>query len=446
MNQDVIPIKKVLRFKDLHLVGKYFIFIFLVILFEGAIRKWVWGGATIALLGLRDMAVVFIVLWGIFYRKFDFHSWPEIFLFFWTGLIIFWTGLQLIAELQPPIVGFIGFRFWVLYLWLALLSVRTLSWSDIEYLLKFIGLTLLFMIPLALVQFISPPTAFINKQAGGAEEHIFQVVAGIVRTTGTFSFTAGYTTYLAFVTPSVLWLMGGGLKGSMHPMLRLLIIGLFFIGVLVSGSRGAIMSTLFFVFMWFTFLLLANRLPKISGTKIILGMIGFIILLVSLFPILEKSYEANTARFERASNVEDTNSRILNTFLGSDYIWENFDFLGKGIGGGANASKKFKKHHKGGTLLGEWEIDRVINEAGIVGILLMLLKWLSVLTGLWISWRIFNTYGEFLPLSIWIVLLIQLPTGQVIGQLSIHGFTLLLLAIGFVVLTSWRNEKLARFN
>ncbi|CAN8141330.1 hypothetical protein THIOSC13_540009 [uncultured Thiomicrorhabdus sp.] len=51
--------------RTLHPVGKFFIAIFLIVLFEGAIRKWVWGGATIPLLGLRDLIVVGAVFWGI---------------------------------------------------------------------------------------------------------------------------------------------------------------------------------------------------------------------------------------------------------------------------------------------------------------------------------------------------------------------------------------------
>ncbi|MDO6806536.1 hypothetical protein Q4595_29025, partial [Wenyingzhuangia sp. 1_MG-2023] len=80
-------------------------------------------------------------------------------LIFWTLLVFVWTSIQMISGFQPPIVGAIGFRFWVLYLWFDLLCARALRWKDIEYLFKIFALTLLFMVPLALVQFMSPPTS-----------------------------------------------------------------------------------------------------------------------------------------------------------------------------------------------------------------------------------------------------------------------------------------------
>jgi hypothetical protein len=427
--------------RSLHPVGKFFIAIFLIVLFEGAVRKWIWGSATIPLLGLRDLIVVLAVFWGFLHRYFDARAIGESILIFWTILIFIWTAIQILSGLQPAIVAAIGFRFWVLYLWFALLCAKALNWQDIEYLFKLFSLTLLFMVPLALVQFMSPPSAFINKQAAGDLAYIFTVVKDIVRTTGTFSFTAGYTIYLAFVTPSVLWLMSGGLKDSVKPLLRLLLIGLFFLGVLVSGSRGAIMTTLFFVGIWFLALLLANKIPKISLPKMLFGLAGFVVLFFLLFPVIERSYDANTQRFERAAGSEDTAGRVSGMFLGSDYIWQQFSILGQGIGGGSNAAKAFKSNHQGGTLLGESEIDRVINEGGVVGLMLALFKWLIIIPGLLSAWRIFKRHNVFLPLSIWIVLAVNLPTGQVIGQLSVHAFILLLLGLGFSSLSAWNQEK-----
>jgi len=430
--------------RSLHPVGKFFIAIFLIALFEGAVRKWIWGSATIPLLGLRDLIVVCAVFWGFLHRYFDARATGESILIFWSLLIFVWLAIQMLSGLQPPIVGAIGFRFWVLYLWFALLCAKALNWQDIEYLFKIFALTLLFMVPLALVQFMSPPLSFINKQAGGGDQLVFMVIKDIVRTTGTFSFTAGYTTYLAFVTPVVLWLMAGGLKDSVKPLLRLLIIGLFFVGVLISGSRGAIMTTLFFTGTWFLALLFANKIPKLSPKKILFGLAGFVALFFLLFPVMERSYEANTQRFESAAASENVGGRIIGMYMGSDETWEQFAFFGYGIGAGANASRGFMPTTNNGFLLGENEIDRTLNEGGIIGLLLAFFKWLMIIAGLLSAWRIFKINNEFLPLSIWLVIAVQLPTNSVIGQLSIHAFILLLLGLGFCSLACWQAEKKRR--
>ena len=55
------------------------------------------------------------------------------------------------------------------------------------------------MAPLVVLQHFSPPGARINSQVDSDEDDVFVVIAGVVRTTGTFSFTAGYTTFLALV-------------------------------------------------------------------------------------------------------------------------------------------------------------------------------------------------------------------------------------------------------
>jgi CDP-diglyceride synthetase len=206
------------------------------------------------------------------------------------------------------------------------------------------------------------------------------------------------------------------------------------------------MTTVFFVGMWFFALLLANKLPKISPAKTLLGLVGFVILLVLLFPILERSYDANAQRFETASASEDVGGRVAGMFTGSDETWEQFSVLGYGIGAGANASRNFMPDTSNGFLLGENEIDRVLNEGGLVGLLLAAVKWLVIIVGLMSAWTIFRRNNEFLPLSIWLVLAIQLPTGSVTGQLSVHGFILLLLGLGFLSLSSWQNEKNRRLS
>jgi hypothetical protein len=427
--------------KTLHPVGKFFIAIFLIVLFEGAVRKWIWGSATIPLLGMRDLIVVLAVFWGFLHRYFDARATGESILIFWTILIIVWTVIQMLNGLQPLIVGAIGFRFWVLYLWFGLLCAKTLNWQDIEYLFKLFSLTLLFVVPLALVQFMSPPLSFINRQAGGDQMAVFTVVKDIVRTTGTFSFTSGYTAYLAFVTPVVLWLMAGGLKATFNSLLRLLIIALFLVGVLISGSRGAIMTTLFFTAMWFLALVFTNKIPKLSPAKMLFGLAGFVVLVFLLYPVIERSYEANTQRFEVAAASEDVGARIIGMYMGDDETWDQFTFLGYGIGVGANASSGFMPGVNKNFLLGEGEINRVLNEGGAVGMILALFKWLIIIAGLLSAWKIFKKHNEFLPLSIWLVIAVQLPTASIIGQLTSHAFNLLLLGLGFVSLACWQTEK-----
>ena len=59
-----------------------------------------------------------------------------------------------------------------------------------------------------MLQHYSPPGARINTQIDGDEESVFVAVVGVVRTTGTFSFTSGYATYMTMVAPLVFGFLG----------------------------------------------------------------------------------------------------------------------------------------------------------------------------------------------------------------------------------------------
>jgi len=415
--------------------GKAFILLFAIVIFEGALRKWVSPSFGIPLLGARDLIVMLLLIKAVKKRSLKLNKLPEIITLIWTIVVFIWTCLHLILGLIPVAVGLFVFHFWILYLWLALVGYRTLTIYDIEKIVKLLLFSLIPMVILTITQFLSPVSSFINKQVGSVDgEGVFQVIAGIVRATGTFSFVIGYTSYLALLAPFIFWLMStNGLVKS--ALLKNIIILLYFIGVLVSGSRGAILFTIGMFAVYLAALFLSGRFKKIKPKTILLSTLLIITVGYYAYPFLEKAYDANMSRVESASKSENSETRIIDTFIGNKRTWDGFTLLGQGIGAGSNAARAFMPSNgEDDFIMGETEIDRILTESGIVGILFELLKVILVVFALFKTFSMLITYKTTLPFLFWFYLSIQLLTSSTTGQITVQAFVFLSLAIGFKLL------------
>ena len=152
------------------------------------------------------------------------------------------------------------------------------------------------------------------------------------------------------------------------------------------------------------------------------------------YPFLEKAYNANISRVESASKSENVQTRIIDTFLGNKRTWDRFTLLGHGIGGGSNAARPFMAPHGEEFIMGEMEIDRILTESGILGILFELLKVILIIFALFKTFGMLIKYKTTLPFLFWVYLSIQLLTTSTTGQITVHAFVFLSLAIGFKLL------------
>lgn len=411
-------------------VAKVFLAVFFIVLFEGALRKWLFL-PTMPLMLLRDSLVLIAVIYGIGTSSYRFRAVPEILMTVWSVIVLIWAMLQYIFQIMPFPVLFIGIRSWLFYLWFAVLFARKASSYDITVIIKTVLATLIPMVSLAVYQHLSPVNAFINRQVEGK---VFTVTSNIVRATGTFSFTIGYTAYMAMVMPLVFWLMTDGTKFFKNYSYRMLLIGSYFLGVLVSGSRGALFLTIGVMGVWIIVVIVSGTYKKVSSKTLYLLPLMLAVGIYLLIPILQRALEANTTRIELASQSEDLSDRIVNTFLGTDKTWENFDIAGRGIGAASNAAGAFMHTSGEGFVMGENEIDRILNEGGILGFLFEFLKIAVALTGLLISFKILRREKIALPLLFWVYLTIELLTATLTGQITIHGIVFLSLGIGWSLL------------
>ena len=416
-------------------LAKLFITILLVVIFEGALRKWVSSGLTNPLVLLRDSLALYGIYFALkngFIRTTQFAS--KI-LIVWTYVFLIWGLMQLLINQSSPFIFIIGVRFWLLYLWFAYAAAVSFTAYDFNYIGKTIILILLIMTPLAVVQSFLPPGAFLNQQVDGDESTVFRVTADIVRTTGTFSFTYGYAIFLALATPFVLSLLLPGTKLWNHkwtPMATLLALA---IATIVSGSRGSI---IFFALMFSIYIIISLLYAKRSKKGATLVMVVFIFGLVALVPnIFNRSTLATQERFASAAASENIYDRVQTMILGEPDIYNELPLIGHGIGFGTNFAGVVATGQRT-FLLAETETARTILEGGLLGFIFICLKIFVIVVGTFKSWVIARATRNILPLLLWFTTSVALLSWSIIGQLTANALGYLLLGLAVTSLRLFR--------
>lgn len=220
--------------------------IYLVLLFEGALRKWVFPGAFDLLFFIRDPVVLAVYVYVLPRFGLNLHSKT---LLLGLALAVAGTiaGLANISDdrIELKVLAY-GLRNYFFYLPLIYLMGQRLTYAGW---CRLVAVTIWLQGPLAILavyEFSMPASHAIN--AGLVEGGLMQpgVFDDVIRVYGTFSSSPGQTTFITFSTAVLLWCLT--LPKRRRPVsTRILAVGV--IGALsmlaVSGSRGAFISTAF---------------------------------------------------------------------------------------------------------------------------------------------------------------------------------------------------------
>jgi hypothetical protein len=416
---------------DPNTIIKKWIWIYLLLLiFEGALRKWILPGLAGPILIIRDpVAIVLIFLAsskGVM-PKSGYITWMIVFAVFgvFTALTIGHGNLAValygarIAILHFPVIFIIGAVF---------------NKEDVITVGKFLVYLSIPMAFLTAAQFYSPQSAFVNRGVGGDEGGAgFTGALGFYRPPGTFSFTNGNTLFFGLVAPYIFyfWLYPSGLKriillaatGCLVLAIPLSISRALFLSVVVSGA-----FTVFGV----------SRNPRYIS-KIVMAIVGIVVLFLILgqTSYFSQATEAFTARFEGANESEGgLESVLLDRYLGG-MIGElasssEMPFFGHGIGIATNL---------GGQIFGptptEGEWGRIIYEQGVIMGLGIVFIRLAFSVGLFKDSYQRLKSGDLLP---WILLgffLLNVPQAQWKQPTSL-GFSIV---VGGLQIASLRRLK-----
>lgn len=401
-----------------------------VVLFEGALTKWA-GLPSFLLMFARDGMAGLIIL--IFVRQRKYFVFPVIckVAAAWSVAVVTWAFITGFINDVNPILIIIGLRFWLLYLWFAIAVASLLTKDEIMLTIRVLMFGGLINLVLASFQVSLPSDHILNYTANSEDSYTFTLAGGIVRVTGTFSFTLGYTCFAALLAP---FLLSGKYLGKPllnFPLYSFVLLACIFVMTGFSGSRASLMWAvmLFMVFIFLNFAQGGNKNTKIT---LILFLVLAVVASITLFQDMINAY---IQRFENAASSEDIGERNFVIILGEGYVYEKFNFWGYGVGLGNNAASIFNKGARS-FLLAETETGRNVMEAGAFGLMYLMLKFcLTAWAGLW-SWIYFQKTKDTFPVLLTLTCGYSFITWPVSGQISANAFAY----IGFIYFLFYIKE------
>ncbi|SFQ83606.1 hypothetical protein [Hymenobacter arizonensis] len=371
---------------------------FFLLIFEGALRKWVLPSLATPLLIIRDP----IALWAVVVTWRRGIIAPNIYL---TGMVVIAVSSIITATLLGHgnlFVALYGARIFLLHFPLIFVIGRVFTREDVISMGK---VTLWIAIPMVLLvamQFFSPQSAWVNQGIGGSEGEGFMGAMGFFRPPGTFSFTSGNASFFSFVALFVFyfWLD----NKAINKLFLAAATAALLLSVPLSISR----TLLFQIVISLVFVLIASaRKPENLGRMLVTVAGGILVLsLLGQSSFFSTATEAFTSRFEDANEIEGGLEGVfLDRFLGGligalTGSASGLPFFGYGIGMGTNVGSMLLT----GTtvfLISEGEWGRVIGELGpLLGLAVVFLR-LGLAAE--ISWACYKklTQGDLLP---WLLL------------------------------------------
>jgi hypothetical protein len=339
-------------------------FYFILLIFEGALRKWFLSGLASPLLIIRDPVALWLLLKARQVGLFKINGY--ILTLGIVGVIAFFTAM--LFGHGNLYVALFGVRILLLHFPLMFVIGEVFSYDDV---LNIGRATLIIAIPMIILiglQFGSPQSAWVNRGVGGDLNGAgFAGALGFLRPPGTFSFTNGNALFWCFTVPFVVyfWLVP---QNIIKPWVLVAATTALLAAVPLSISRSLLFQiglTLIFVF---TFL---ARKPKVLG-KFLAAFSGILILLLILnqTSIFQTGTEAFTSRFTAANESEGGLQGVfLDRFLGGmiSAITNSSDlpFFGYGIGMGTNVGSQILTGSLT-FLISEGEWGRLIGEMGLL--------------------------------------------------------------------------------
>lgn len=358
--------------KTIELLKKGIWAYFLLIIFEGAIRKWVLPGLATPLLIIRDP----IGLWLVF------TAWNRGLLpstFYLKGAIVVGV-LSIFTALAfghgNLFVALFGARMLLLNFPLVFVMGRVFDREEILKLGRAVLWISLPMIVLIGLQFYSPQSAWVNRGVGGDKAGGgFSGAEGFFRPPGTFSFTTGVTSFFNIAVVFVLYFWISGKQ--VNRLLLLASTCAIVMAIPFSMSRGYFFQLMVSAFF---FLVASLRKPENLG-KIILGIIvlATVLGLLSQTALFTKITKPILSRFDNAASAEGGVKGTLGTrFLGGMgiAIANSFDqpFFGYGTGMGTNVGSTLLAG-KISYLISEEEWGRLLGELGpFMGLIIVFIR------------------------------------------------------------------------
>lgn len=411
------------KFKPIiHNIQRLIYLYFLLLIFEGALRKWVVPQLATPLLIIRDPVVI-----GAYFLAGKAGIFPkDIFtkIIIYLAFISFLGGLATIITSDSNLtVTIYGLRTNFLHLPLIFLIPKVFSLNDVKKLGRWVLLLSVPMAVLMIYQFTASGDDFINRGAGDGAKQL-DAVNGKVRPSGTFSYITGPAEYFPLVTS---FLLDGLVQSKIYPNWLLSAAGLSLVLALtVSISRFTVLSVVLVLISLLGVLLIRPSLAR-KSYKILLigGIIGLSLRFLPIFNEGTKAFNTRLVNTNAAAKSDDGGivSRLVDGFLDPFNNTDQIPLLGYGLGMGTNAGSALLTG-KAAFLLAEGEWSRVLMESGLIlGVLYILLRIAIVC---WIGRLCIKSVStsNILPLLLFSSCAFTIVNGQ-FGAPTVLGFAVL---------------------
>jgi hypothetical protein len=403
---------------------------FFLLIFEGAVRKWI-PPLSVPFLIVRDPLAFYIWIVGVRLRIGKRTAWQYFNIY---ALIISVLGLlQIISTTISPLIIMYGWRSYVLHIPVIIVLAGILDEADIRLIGKWVLITAIPMAVLMVLQYMAPATSFLNKGASDMAGQISGAL-GHVRPAGTFSFITGPINFFPIVTAICIW---GLIRSDLFPrwlVFAASIANLFVIPV--SISRTIAITTGLMIFAAFLGAVIRGgmefkprRLPQVG---IVLVFSALVIVGLAQVPLVQDAVNTFTTRWTQAQGSTGDNSaleaRTISIFTEVLDPISKTSIIGEGIGAGSAVATSLRGEEGEQFEYGENPAQRQIYELGSwIGPVFVLGRFGFSLLLILASFR--SLYqGSILPWLLMVPASIDLVIGG-LDQTTVQGFSVVVLGI-----------------
>jgi hypothetical protein len=430
---------------------------YLLLIFEGALRKWLLTSYGQPLFFVRDpfvLVIYWLALRHGFYPRGNALASAAIGFGFLGLLLIVVQATGVAASIEKwPLLAAYGWRNYFLYIPLPFVLGETLRQADLERLAKITFVLAIPITALIALQFRAPLDAPINVGFGASEAQQFRGLALTMdhtRPMGTFTSDVGQK---EFVVTAMAMLMALWVAPAAQRYLKLWQMGVVTCALLtclaLSGSRGAMLACgLVFIAA------VGSAVVVRSGVSARAIMVPTLILVlaVALYPILlPEGYSTFLNRWTEAQAAETQVfaggifGRALYAFYDFFGFLKDTPVMGYGLGLAGNASLILGVVIPGFTGWAEADWSRHIVDLGpVFGIAFILYRTALVIWLARISLKGARINGSPVPILLFSCCAYDLLCGQITGHGTVNGYTWLFTGLTIVAATgAVRPEKSA---
>lgn len=312
----------------------------LLLIFEGALRKWFLPQLSNLFLVVREPIVLYVLYLSFKYNICRDNIFKVLFIFSVISFV-----LTLLFGHHNVLVALYGVRITLLHIPCIFVFGKVITREDIHLIGKAVLYISILMFIIIAIQYFSPKTAWINVGIGGEGTASFAGIKGYMRPSGTFSFISGLVEFELLVGLYVIYYLFNNNniinKYKLNKVSLSIFITVYLFSIVLCLSRTIIFEVLLMFIVMVVYMIFSRE--KIDKIIYITLLVVISFYLLSFIESFKLAFDNVFIRFESASKSEgdviegSLFSRYFGAFYRAFFDTQNFSgkeipFFGFGIG------------------------------------------------------------------------------------------------------------------